>query len=118
MPQAYHVAGVWCVQVGNTPGVTRGIQEIHLDKHIKLLDSPGEWGRGGGGGLGDRWGAGGLKVGQGGRVGALPGSLTATEAVHTGLHPIPRDAQTSSGQHLCHSTAPMSEQGAPNQQPS
>lgn len=28
-------------QVGNTPGVTRGIQEVHLDKHIKLLDSPG-----------------------------------------------------------------------------
>lgn len=28
-------------QVGNTPGVTRGIQEVHLDKQITLLDSPG-----------------------------------------------------------------------------
>eukprot|EP00195_Chlamydomonas_chlamydogama_P013468 CAMPEP_0202909350 /NCGR_PEP_ID=MMETSP1392-20130828/49079_1 /ASSEMBLY_ACC=CAM_ASM_000868 /TAXON_ID=225041 /ORGANISM="Chlamydomonas chlamydogama, Strain SAG 11-48b" /LENGTH=620 /DNA_ID=CAMNT_0049599071 /DNA_START=76 /DNA_END=1938 /DNA_ORIENTATION=- len=28
-------------QVGNTPGVTKSVQEIHLDKHIKLLDSPG-----------------------------------------------------------------------------
>lgn len=28
-------------QVGNTPGVTRGIQEIHLDKQVRLLDSPG-----------------------------------------------------------------------------
>jgi ribosome biogenesis GTPase A len=28
-------------QVGSTPGVTKGIQEIHLDKHIRLLDSPG-----------------------------------------------------------------------------
>jgi nuclear GTP-binding protein len=28
--------------VGNTPGVTRGVQEVHLDKSIKLLDSPGE----------------------------------------------------------------------------
>ncbi|KAK2076812.1 hypothetical protein QBZ16_005038 [Prototheca wickerhamii] len=28
-------------QVGNTPGVTRGVQEVHLDKQITLLDSPG-----------------------------------------------------------------------------
>lgn len=28
-------------QVGSTPGVTKGVQEIHLDKHIRLLDSPG-----------------------------------------------------------------------------
>lgn len=28
-------------QVGSTPGVTKGMQEIHLDKHIRLLDSPG-----------------------------------------------------------------------------
>lgn len=28
-------------QVGNTPGVTRSVQEIHLDKQITLLDSPG-----------------------------------------------------------------------------
>lgn len=28
-------------QVGNTPGVTRAVQEIHLDKQITLLDSPG-----------------------------------------------------------------------------
>jgi nuclear GTP-binding protein len=28
-------------QVGNTPGVTKSVQEVHLDKHIKLLDSPG-----------------------------------------------------------------------------
>lgn len=27
--------------VGNAPGVTRNVQEIHLDKHIRLLDSPG-----------------------------------------------------------------------------
>lgn len=27
--------------VGATPGVTKGMQEIQLDKHIKLLDSPG-----------------------------------------------------------------------------
>lgn len=29
------------LQVGNTPGVTKGVQEIHLDKSIRLLDSPG-----------------------------------------------------------------------------
>ena len=29
------------VAVGNTPGVTRTAQEVHLDKHVKLLDSPG-----------------------------------------------------------------------------
>eukprot|EP00798_Chlamydomonas_sp_ICE-L_P017852 gene17852-24239_t len=28
-------------QVGNTPGVTKSLQEVHLDKNIKLLDSPG-----------------------------------------------------------------------------
>ena len=27
--------------VGATPGVTKSMQEIQLDKHIKLLDSPG-----------------------------------------------------------------------------
>lgn len=27
--------------VGNTPGVTKSVQEVHLDKHVKLLDSPG-----------------------------------------------------------------------------
>ncbi len=30
-----------CSQVGNTPGVTKSMQEVHLDKNIKLLDSPG-----------------------------------------------------------------------------
>lgn len=29
------------MQVGNTPGVTRAVQEVHLDKHVTLLDSPG-----------------------------------------------------------------------------
>ena len=29
------------MQVGNTPGVTKSVQEVHLDKNIKLLDSPG-----------------------------------------------------------------------------
>lgn len=28
-------------QVGNTPGITKSLQEVHLDKNIKLLDSPG-----------------------------------------------------------------------------
>jgi nuclear GTP-binding protein len=28
-------------QVGNTPGVTRAVQEVHLDKQLTLLDSPG-----------------------------------------------------------------------------
>ena len=23
------------------PGVTKSVQEIHLDKHVKLLDTPG-----------------------------------------------------------------------------
>lgn len=27
--------------VGSTPGVTRALQEVHLDKHVKLLDCPG-----------------------------------------------------------------------------
>ena len=27
--------------VGNTPGVTRALQEVHLDKHVKLVDCPG-----------------------------------------------------------------------------
>lgn len=27
--------------VGNTPGVTRTVQEVSLDKQVKLLDSPG-----------------------------------------------------------------------------
>eukprot|EP00193_Tetraselmis_chui_P022666 CAMPEP_0177795350 /NCGR_PEP_ID=MMETSP0491_2-20121128/26184_1 /TAXON_ID=63592 /ORGANISM="Tetraselmis chuii, Strain PLY429" /LENGTH=519 /DNA_ID=CAMNT_0019318171 /DNA_START=151 /DNA_END=1707 /DNA_ORIENTATION=- len=27
--------------VGNTPGVTKSVQEIHLDKTVKLLDTPG-----------------------------------------------------------------------------
>ncbi|XP_040297366.1 guanine nucleotide-binding protein-like 3-like protein [Bufo bufo] len=27
--------------VGATPGVTKCLQEVHLDKHIKLLDCPG-----------------------------------------------------------------------------
>lgn len=27
--------------VGNAPGITKSVQEIHLDKHIRLLDSPG-----------------------------------------------------------------------------
>lgn len=26
---------------GNAPGITKSVQEIHLDKHIRLLDSPG-----------------------------------------------------------------------------
>ena len=29
------------VATGNTPGVTRAVQQIHLDKHVTLLDSPG-----------------------------------------------------------------------------
>eukprot|EP00252_Welwitschia_mirabilis_P018350 TRINITY_DN40782_c0_g1_i1.p1 TRINITY_DN40782_c0_g1~~TRINITY_DN40782_c0_g1_i1.p1 ORF type:complete len:629 (-),score=180.64 TRINITY_DN40782_c0_g1_i1:431-2317(-) len=29
------------VNVGSTPGITRAMQEIHLDKHVKLLDCPG-----------------------------------------------------------------------------
>ncbi len=28
-------------QVGNAPGVTRSVQQVSLDKHINLLDSPG-----------------------------------------------------------------------------
>lgn len=28
-------------QVGNAPGITRSVQQIALDKHINLLDSPG-----------------------------------------------------------------------------
>ena len=28
-------------QVGNAPGVTRSVQQVSLDKHISLLDSPG-----------------------------------------------------------------------------
>lgn len=28
-------------QVGNAPGVTKGVQEVHLDKQVTLLDSPG-----------------------------------------------------------------------------
>ena len=27
--------------MGNAPGVTRAVQEVHLDRHVKLLDSPG-----------------------------------------------------------------------------
>eukprot|EP00897_Mesotaenium_endlicherianum_P007562 jgi/Mesen1/6834/ME000351S05950 len=27
--------------VGSTPGVTKAMQEVHLDKHVKLLDCPG-----------------------------------------------------------------------------
>eukprot|EP00850_Spirogloea_muscicola_P021497 SM000251S08828 [mRNA] locus=s251:150151:154004:- [translate_table: standard] len=29
------------VAVGAAPGVTRSLQEVHLDKHVKLLDCPG-----------------------------------------------------------------------------
>lgn len=29
------------VHTGNVPGITKSVQEIHLDKHIRLLDSPG-----------------------------------------------------------------------------
>lgn len=29
------------VHTGNAPGITQSVQEIHLDKHIRLLDSPG-----------------------------------------------------------------------------
>lgn len=28
-------------QTGNTPGITRAVQEVHLDKHVTLIDSPG-----------------------------------------------------------------------------
>ena len=28
-------------QVGNTPGVTKTVQEVHLDRQVTLLDSPG-----------------------------------------------------------------------------
>lgn len=27
--------------VGATPGYTRAMQEVHIDKHVKLLDCPG-----------------------------------------------------------------------------
>ena len=27
--------------VGNTPGVTKSLQEVQLDKNVKLIDSPG-----------------------------------------------------------------------------
>ena len=27
--------------MGNTPGVTKAVQEVHLDKQVTLLDSPG-----------------------------------------------------------------------------
>jgi nuclear GTP-binding protein len=27
--------------VGNTPGMTTGVQLVHLDKHLRLVDSPG-----------------------------------------------------------------------------
>lgn len=29
------------VKVGDMPGITRGLQEIHLDKTVRLLDTPG-----------------------------------------------------------------------------
>jgi nuclear GTP-binding protein len=29
------------VNVGATPGLTRSMQEVHLDKDVKLLDCPG-----------------------------------------------------------------------------
>ena len=29
------------VNVGATPGLTRSLQEVHLDKNVKLLDCPG-----------------------------------------------------------------------------
>ena len=29
------------VNVGATPGLTRSMQEVHLDKNVKLLDCPG-----------------------------------------------------------------------------
>ena len=29
------------MQVGNTPGVTKAVQEVHLDRQVTLLDSPG-----------------------------------------------------------------------------
>lgn len=29
------------MNVGATPGLTRSMQEVHLDKNIKLLDCPG-----------------------------------------------------------------------------
>jgi nuclear GTP-binding protein len=29
------------VGVGATPGYTRAMQEVHIDKHVKLLDCPG-----------------------------------------------------------------------------
>ena len=29
------------VKAGSTPGLTRSIQEVHLDKNVKLLDCPG-----------------------------------------------------------------------------
>ncbi len=27
--------------MGNTPGVTKSVQEVHLDRQVTLLDSPG-----------------------------------------------------------------------------
>ena len=38
-PPPFHFS--FFAQVGNTPGVTKAVQEVHLDKNIKLLDSPG-----------------------------------------------------------------------------
>lgn len=29
------------VSVGSTPGITKVLQEVQLDKHVKLLDCPG-----------------------------------------------------------------------------
>ena len=37
-------------QVGNMPGVTKAVQEVVLDKHVRLLDSPGIVFSGAGGG--------------------------------------------------------------------
>lgn len=41
LPPSIHTHTQPYAQVGSTPGVTKGLQEIHLDKHIRLLDSPG-----------------------------------------------------------------------------
>jgi ribosome biogenesis GTPase A len=42
-PALHHAALPFPVplQVGNTPGITKAVQEVHLDKTVTLLDSPG-----------------------------------------------------------------------------
>ena len=41
LPPPTHLLRDTTTQVGNTPGVTKSVQEVHLDKQVTLLDSPG-----------------------------------------------------------------------------